>query len=435
MRTVLPESPFLRSASDESINTTPCSSEQGGESITRTASLLETIDDDRVWESLIQRRGSINPDDPDIDFLGRMLVDPECRRIRRDISLGIHEFSIPVKKLIPKSGGKMRTVYQLDRCEMAVMKVIADRLHEYDGLFCDCLYSFRRNKYVGDAIRRLFSTRNLGSMWGYKADVHDYFNSIPVEPLLRDLRKDLEDDRLYDMLDSILSDDRVRFRGGIVTESKGVMAGLPISAFLANYYLRDVDRAFSDRDCIYMRYADDILILSDSEDGLMQLRAELHDAIGSKGLEMNPKKERFFSPGEPFEFLGFLISGEDIDISPNTVRKIKGRMRRSSRSIRRWMLRKNAPAKGTVRALIRKYNRLFYGSEPGELSWARWYFSTITTVKSLHEIDLYFQECLRYIPTGRHNHKNYEVLPYDVLRSCGYRPLVSEYYSKRFETS
>lgn len=398
-------------------------------------SLLKSIDDDDVWNSLIQRKESVNPDDPDIGLLRRMLQDPHCRAVRREISKGIHDYSLPVKKMIPKHNGKLRTVFELNQYEMAVMKVVADRMHTYDYLFSDCLFSFRRSVYAGDAVRKLLSLHGLGSMWGYKADIHDYFNSIPVESLLSTLKDDLSDADLYEMFNTILSNKNVRFKGEVISETKGVMAGIPISAFLANYYLMDVDRLFEGKDCVYMRYADDILILSSSKESLIGLRNELIEQVHIKGLEMNPDKEYFFNPGQPFDFLGFQIMEGKIDISANTVRKIKGRIRRSSKSIRRWMLRKNAPIKGTIRALIRKYNRLFYGYESGELSWAKWYFSVITTSSSLHEIDLYFQDWLRYIATGRHTHKNHAIVPYDMLKSCGYRPLVSEYYaSKRFRS-
>ena len=330
----------------------------------------------------------------------------------------------------------MRTVYQFKPQEMAILKVVSDRLHAYDGLFSDNLYSFRREVYIGDAIRRLFSLSRLRSMCVYKADIHDYFNSIPVESLLLTLKDDLLDDNLYNMIASILLNDHVIFKGNVISERKGIMAGIPISAFLSNYYLKDLDHCFEAEDCIYMRYADDIIILSDSQEKMIALRNKLIDFLRSKELEMNPDKERFSPSGQPFEFLGFQISDRAIDVSPNTIRKIKGRIRRSSKSIRRWMLRKNAPVQGTIRALIRKYNRLFFGYESGELSWARWYFSTITTSDSLHEIDVYFQEWLRYIATGRHIHKNHAIVPYDILKSCGYRSLVSEYYAtKRFPTT
>lgn len=395
-------------------------------------SLLDCINDDSIWRAFIQRKESVNPDDPDVNLLKSMFNDEKCRSTCEMISSGDYRFSIPVKNMIPKgNSGKMRTIYQFKKDEMITLKIIADQLYQYDWLFSDNLYSFRRNVHVGSAIKRLFSVRNLKGMWGYKADIHNYFNSIPVEILLDSLKSDLSDDKLFEMFRRILSDDRVRFKGEIIDEQKGVMAGIPISAFLANYYLKDVDEQFSKMDCIYMRYADDILILSKSKDSLMEFRDVLLSSIKEKGLDMNPKKEFFFTPGEKFDFLGFQISEECIDISTNTIHKMKDKIRRSSRKIRRWMLKKNAPVEGTIRALIRCYNETFYGRSSGELSWGAWYFTTITTSKSLHEIDIYFQDWIRYVATGRHSKKNHAIVSYDLMRSCGYVPLVSEYFNFR----
>lgn len=312
-----------------------------------------------------------------------------------------------------------------------VLKIVAYELYEYDWLFSDHLYSFRRNVCAADAVKELFRTRNLDKMWGFKADVHNYFNSIDIGRLLPRLKSDLSDDRLYSMIEGILSEPRVSFRGEILEEQKGVMAGIPISSFLANYYLKDVDARFDSVDCIYMRYADDILILADSEEKLLSLRGELIEMVEDLELGMNPDKEIFFEPGEAYEFLGYSISADRIDICSNTVHKMKGKIRRSARSIRRWMIRKDAPVIGTIRALIRDYDDRFYGYEIGEISWSAWYFSVITTTDSLHEIDLYFQDWARYVATGKHNKKNYTAIPYETLKMCGYRPLVSEYYNHK----
>lgn len=405
--------------------------EQRGENHHEGGSILDHINDDRIWNEIIKRKASVNPYDPDITLFQRMIDNDRCRAVCEGISNGTHTFSIPSRKLIPKgNSGKMRTVYQFLTEEMVALKVVSHLLYGYDHLFSDDLFSFRRGKYVGDAVRMLLQKGDLGRKWGYKADIHDYFNSIPVEPLLEGLRRDIEDDRLFDLFRDILSDRRAMVDDTVVEKDKGVMAGIPISAFLANHYLRDVDSYFSSSECIYMRYADDVLILSESEEEMMRNREILIGLIGEKGLEMNPRKEHFFKPGDSFEFLGFQITDGHIDISANTVRKMKGRIRRSARSIRRWMLEKDAPLKGTVRALIRSFNKTFYGWGSDEFSWAAWYFPTITTTESLHEIDLYCQDWIRYVASGRHTARNHSLVPYGMLQDCGYRPLVSEYYNR-----
>lgn len=395
-----------------------------------SGSIMDQLADRAIWMELYERKKANNLYDCDSEMLAEIFSNPRFENLCRQISEESYDFSIPVKRMIPKSNGKLRTIYQFNRYEMVALKLLSYLMHSYDHLFSPNLYSFRRGVSVREAIRTLFRLSGLRNMWGYKADIHDYFNSVDVNILLPELRDALEDDRLFSLFERILSNPYVREKGVVHEESKGVMAGIPISAFLANFYLKDVDSFFYVQDCIYMRYADDILILADSEDKLLSMRALLLQAIKSRGLEMNPDKERFFEPGEEFEFLGFSVSSERIDISKNTVRKIKGKIRRSSRAIRRWMLTKNAPVKGTIRALIRCYNRRFYGYEDGELSWSRWYLPTITTTESLHKIDQYFQEWIRYVATGRHSKKNHEIVTYDDMRRCGYIPLVSAYYSQ-----
>ncbi len=93
------------------------------------------------------------------------------------------------------------------------------------------------------------------------------------------------------------------------------------------------------------------------------------------------------------------------------------------------MLKNNTPPEAALKAMNKKYNRKFYGKlDSDDLSWKYWFFPTITTTKSLKEIDNYMQECMRYMITGKHNKRNYEVVPYTLIKSCNYRPLVHEYY-------
>ena len=396
-----------------------------------TGSLLDRLDSDSEWIDYLTRKEDANPNDPELDHYWEMFRDEDCRRVCSEIASGKHAFSIPRKSLIAKGhSNKKRTVYQYDKYETMALRLLAGLLHEYDYLFADNLFSFRRGKHVGDAVRILRREIGKGRMWGCKMDIHDYFNSINIARLLEDLRDDMNDDRLFNLFEHLLSDRRVTFHGTILEEEKGVMAGVPISAFLANYYLRKMDEAMSSEDFIYMRYADDILIMTESKETMEFIRNKIKLYIEGMGLEMNPDKECIFSPGERVEFLGFSVSSDEIDISENTKRKMKGKIRRSARSIRRWMLKKGAPVQGTVRALFRTYNHRFYGHEAGELSWARWYFPTITTTSTLHEIDLYLQQWARYVATGKHCKKNYKAFTYEMMRECGYRPLVSEYYNQ-----
>ena len=329
---------------------------------TQSGSILDEMLSDEVWAAFIDKKRLISVRSDELERYEQLMRDSDCRRTMSYIMSGIHQFTIPRKMLISKfHAGKKRTVYSYRDDEMLAMRIIAFLSHRFDSMFSDSLYSFRSGYGVRDAVARLRFSKGIDEMYGYKTDIHNYFNSIDPELLIDDMRKNLPDVRLVDMFESLLMDDRAEYKGHVINEPKGVMAGTPISPFLANYYLRDVDEYFSRKDCIYMRYADDILLLARDKVELDSLRLDLLRMITEKKLEMNPKKEQYFQPGEEFNFLGFSISRGKVDISPVTVGKIKGKIRRSSRSIRRWMLRKNAPVKGTIRAMVREYNDKFFG--------------------------------------------------------------------------
>ena len=354
-------------------------------------------------------------------------------KISKEISDGTYKFTMPRKRQINKTKvGKKRDVYTFGKDEMTVLKMVAHLLHNYDDMFSPNLYSFRSSHGVKKALYDLIRTKGLSRMYGYKADISNYFNSVNVERLMGMLKKEIGNDaRLYGLFDSILSNPYVSFRDGVIEEQKGIMAGVPISAFLANFYLKDLDHCFFREGAAYFRYADDIIIFSETPEELERHRETISSFLSESCLSINTNKEFFYGPGEKIEFLGFSYEKGIIDLSDNTVRKTKGKIRRASNSVRRWARKKNASGDAAVKAMIRKFDRKFYGKEDAELSWKYWFFPSINTTAGLKEVDSYMQERLRYVVTGRYSKRNFEEVPYERLRECGYRPLVHEYYAER----
>ena len=339
-----------------------------------------------------------------------------------------YSFSIPVKHVISKiSTNKKRVVYTYNESEMMIFKFITSLLYEYDYLFTDNLYSFRKKNGVKNAIWKVKKHHNLNMMYGYKVDISNYFNSIDINILLRNIKKDVDED-IYLLFKTLLQDDKVLFRNQIIEEKKGVMAGVPIASFLANYYIKDIDKYFYDEKIEYYRYADDILILSNNYNSLLRIIEILKTKITSYNLVINQDKEHLFMPGDKIDFLGFSFSNGEVDLSTNILKKIKGKIKRSARGLRRYMLKNGKDEQSMIKAMIRKYNAKFYGRNTTELSWRYWFFPQITTPKSLKIIDNYFVQELRYIATGKHNKRNYQVVPYKSLKELGYRSLVHEYY-------
>lgn len=361
---------------------------------------------------------------------------PGISRLAEDIAEGRYRFSVPQKRLISKNRfGKKREVYLFRDDEAVVLKILNHLLSKYDGIFSPNLFSYRTSVKVKDAVRNLFADRNLSRKYGYKTDIHSYFNTIDVGLLLADLEVILEDDpELFELMRNILVDNRFKIGKRIKRGERGALPGVPISPFFANVYLMGLDEHFLGSNITYMRYSDDIIMFADSKEELDEAISYLHGYIAERKLTINPSKDKYFMPGEEFDFLGFSISSERIDLSENTIRKIIGNIKRRSRKFRSWMAKKNVSVENTVRGYISYYNKKFYGrGEDGELTWDLWYLPTITTDESLRKIDHYLQERIRYVATGRYNKRNYEIMPYEKMVELGYMPLVRRYHEMRSE--
>ncbi len=337
---------------------------------------------------------------------------------------------IPERKSINKIGtGKKRIVYNYGDDKTRVLKLLSYLLYHYDSHFAPNCYSFRRGLKVSDAIFSLRKVLRGRRMWVYKTDIHDYFNSISIPLLLPILKKLLSDDpMLYSFFERMLTDDRAIENGEVVHLQKGVMAGTPTAPFLADVYLTEVDHYFFDTGIIYARYSDDIILFAPDYETLLSYKTVLLNYLTKYRLEINPAKEKIYTPDEPFEFLGFKCLGNAIDISEATKQKMKGKIRRTAHSIARWQHRKGIDTSRAMKGLINHFNRKLYESDdPEALTWSRWFFPVINKTEGLKEIDTYLQQYIRFLNTGHHTKKNYQVR-YADLKALGYKSLVHEYY-------
>ena len=338
---------------------------------------------------------------------------------------------LPSKAVISKmSSQKRRTIYKYPYEFNMVLKLLTYLvLRKYDYLFTSDLYSFRPGVSAKDAIAHITRSRDLHSLYSYKIDVSNYFNSIPVDRLCSILDSSICDDaELLAFMKALLYEEKVLYRGETVTESKGIMAGTPIASFYANLYLKDLDSWFSSREILYARYSDDIIVFARSESELALYKNVILNTLAEKGLSVNPDKEVFGTPSDGFCFLGIEVKDGLIDIAPASVVKLKQKMRRKARSLSRWYHRKDLDGTRAASAFIRIFNhKLLEANEDSDLTWSLWFFPVITTDKSLHLIDLYAQDLCRFLISDTHSKSRYNVR-YEDLKALGYRSLVHEYY-------
>ncbi len=344
--------------------------------------------------------------------------------------------SFPLPRLIrinKKGSEKKRTVFAFDRDASWLLKFFGFMLHCYDDIFCDNLYSFRKERSVKTAVARLVKQKDIPVMHGMKLDIHDYFNSAKTDELLKKLQEVFKgQEKLFGLFKTILSEPDILSAEGrkACPINKGMMAGSPLSPFLANLYLNELDRHFEDADIFYARYSDDILFFTDTEEERDTEYQNILDFLEKHGLTLNPDKVKYIAPGENFEFLGFGFSKYGIDVSKTSFEKIKRKIRRKARAVLRWKKKKEVEPEKAVKVFIRYFNRKFFENPvKSELTWCRWYFPIITSDRSLKEIDHYLQENIRFVYCGKHSKRGYN-LRYARMKELGYRSLVNEFHKE-----
>ena len=393
-------------------------------------SILTQLTRQETWEEflayrLMKGRFTWHEFDEADTYVEREEYLPLAKRIIQGEGLGI-----PQKKIVNKMGtGKKRVVYSFAPEEMIILKLLAFKLYDYDEWFAPNCYAFRRGMKASDAVFDIIRAIGDKEMWAYKLDIHNYFNSISIEILLPILAEMMAEDLpLYHFFEKMLTEKSVIYNGEAFFEDHGVMAGTPTSPFLANVYLKAVDKYFHDANVTYARYSDDIIIFAPNREMLCEHKSRMAEFLKEYRLEMNPDKERIYSPDEAYEFLGFKCHAHDIDISEATQKKMKGKIRRATKRLMRWSSKNHLEPEKAMKGLINHFNRVFFENGDTEsLTWSRWFFPVINQTEGLKEIDHYLQQNIRFLSTGKHNKTNYKT-DYDKLKRLGYKSLVNEFY-------
>ena len=394
------------------------------------SSLLDNLLDQDVWLRFLNyktEKGYLLKKEE--KTLSEFIHDEQYRDIARQIVEG-GTFGLPEKCFLNKIGSpKKRVVYRFPEEELMILKMLSFLLYKYDGCQSENCYSFRPNRGAQKAIRYLTETVGKRPVWGYKVDIHDYFNSISIQILLPILKNMLSDDeRLYSFLERLLTENKAVFENQIIEEERGVMAGTPVSPFLANIYLIELDAYFLANQIIYVRYSDDIILFTDSYEEIENHKKTIFQFLKKYKLTVNPEKEKLIPPDEAWEFLGIQYEKGKIDLSEATKKKVKGKIRRKARSLRRWMLKKDVEPERVMKTIIKIFNRKFFENRSShELTWSKWFFPIVNQSKGFKEIDNYLQQNIRYIPTGKYSKANYKV-KYKDMKALGYRSLVHEFY-------
>jgi RNA-directed DNA polymerase len=119
--------------------------------------------------------------------------------------------------------------------------------------------------------------------------------------------------------------------------STGAAQGAPLSPLLSNVYLHGFDLAMTRARLRLVRYADDLVVLCNSESEAGRALQSVATALGERRLQLNPLKTGIVPPSRAFEFLGYRFEPDGRVIPPETLPDI---VRRRVIEFARGQLRK-----------------------------------------------------------------------------------------------
>ncbi|MDA8240440.1 MAG: group II intron reverse transcriptase/maturase [Nitrospiraceae bacterium] len=245
----------------------------------------------------------------------REKLDEELTRLSHE--LGSREYRCrPLRRvqLSKPDGGKRDLGISCvrDRVVQAACLLLMEPV--FEPTFSHYSFAFRPRRSARQALSVVRSMISAGRRWAVIADIRKCFDTIDHDVLLRLLSARIGDQRLLKLIRHWLTVDVVHF-AELLPVSIGLPQGESLSPLLANIYLDPLDKHFENLGLSFVRYADDIVILTGEKDEAeTALRSMEHFLLEPLHLQLKPAKTLFTEITAGMDYLGFHITLEDIEV-------------------------------------------------------------------------------------------------------------------------
>jgi RNA-directed DNA polymerase len=212
-----------------------------------------------------------------------------------------------------------------DRIVQAAIVNVIEPIFERD--FAESSYGFRPGRGCKDALRRVDQLLKAGYVHVVDADLKAYFDTIPHDLLLAQLKRKISDGRVLSLIEMFLT-------AGIMegleewTPESGAPQGAVLSPLLSNVYLDPLDHLVAESGFEMIRYADDFVVLCRTREAAEAALALVQAWVAEAGLTLHPTKTRIVdSRGESFAFLGYEFRGTKHWPRTKSIQKLKDTLR------------------------------------------------------------------------------------------------------------
>jgi group II intron reverse transcriptase/maturase len=280
----------------------------------------------RAFRNVKRNRGAAGIDKVSIVMFEANL-EQNLRALMRDLKTGTFQ-PLPLRRVhIPKGPGRTRPLgipAVRDRVAQEVLRQLLSPL--FERLFHEDSYGFRPGRNCHQALERVLELHRQGHVHVLDADIQGFFDNIPHQVIMTGVAAEVADGNILRLVERFLKAG-VMEDGVFRPTTVGTPQGGVISPLLANIALNSLDWQLHEHGQRFVRYADDFVVLCQTESQVQEALDLVQRHLTSLGLTLSAEKTKVNKFREGFAFLGFTLSSWSVTMRPKSVEKFKTKVR------------------------------------------------------------------------------------------------------------
>lgn len=211
--------------------------------------------------------------------------------------------------------------------DRVAQEVLRRLLHPiFERLFHDASFGFRPRRNCHQALDKVLELHNAGYRVVLDADIKAFFDNLPHPVIMEAVAAQVADGNILGLVQKFL-------RAGVMEDGvfKPTTVGTPqggvISPLLANIVLNHLDWQLHEHGWLFVRFADDFVVLCQSIAQAEEALALVGQTLGPLGLSLSTEKTRITTYDKGYTFLGFKMSSRSRTMRPKSERKFRTKIK------------------------------------------------------------------------------------------------------------
>lgn len=311
-----------------------------------------------AYKRVKSNKGKGGVDKMEVDSLKDYLIEHKDALLA-SIMDGSYRPNPVLRVSIPKDKGtrQLGIPTVVDRFIQQAIHQIISPIYESD--FSDSSHGFRPRRSTHGALVECQGYVTAGYKYAVDLDLEKFFDTVSQHRLIELLSRKVKDGRLVSLIHKYLQSGVVIGHKFEYTE-KGVPQGGPLSPLLSNIMLNELDKELERREHKFVRYADDVVILTKSKRSSKRVLHSITRYIENRlSLKVNREKSSSVSVSR-INFLGYsfyINRGQGrLRVAQKSILKLKSRIRYLTNRSNGWS---NERRKSELKTFIRGWIQYF----------------------------------------------------------------------------